>query len=634
MIKRTYKLPFTQYTCEGSPKAILTNGYGSYFSIDEESSYQGWSIFDSKNWRMKKVIEEIIPSSSRELVEISTQQHNIQKKYSDGLHETFTMYRNTLLYSQTGLVDGKLKLVLDNRDAYDKSEMGRFYSVEEKDDFVLIKFEKKNTSSGKLIEESFIGIKGIKKFNVIGNWIERKYSQNSSRKANDTYWVYEALEIEPRNHLVFSYGETESEARTLADISYYHFEEILSNVAEKNIDNHLHCDHLPLEIGVATSVASDSLNSLLQNIGGKKGMFAGYPWFFQLWSRDELISLGGLISLARKEKNNNRLLSIIKKILDRHIHSILDDGTLLNRYPESKIGSIDSIGWLAKRSVEFFELLREKNKLYSFYSPQELFFYLGELMRAKDNLKEKRMSSNGFIKNNPQETWMDTNYLDEGRSGERIEIQALYYSIYSSLIYISDLVVEGGSNKGDELVREQKEFKKLFKKYFLHSSLKTGVIDGIDSYDKLDETIRPNALLAMYISPDLFSKKESIKIIDSHLKALYLPWGGLTSLDKEHRLFEPSHTGETDKSYHRGDSWYFINNISAMVLFETDHEKYSQEIKQIIDASSKDILEQGYVGGASELSSAAHQEAEGALAQAWSASTFLEAVLLIHALDE
>jgi glycogen debranching enzyme len=102
-----------------------------------------------------------------------------------------------------------------------------------------------------------------------------------------------------------------------------------------------------------------------------------------------------------------------------------------------------------------------------------------------------------------------------------------------------------------------------------------------------------------------------------------LSWGGLSSISKDHHLFQPKHTGHDNTSYHRGDSWFFINNLAAIVM-SREGSIFKKEFESIFRAGVRDILNHGYAGHLSELSSASFQEAGGCYAQAWSVGTFLE----------
>ena len=108
------------------------------------------------------------------------------------------------------------------------------------------------------------------------------------------------------------------------------------------------------------------------------------------------------------------------------------------------------------------------------------------------------------------------------------------------------------------------------------------------------------------------------------MKKLWLPWGGISSVDKRSPLFHKLHTGEISDSYHNGDSWFWINNLTAIVLHRFGKKKYSFYINKIAEASSKEILKMGAIGHHAELSDAQKLSSKGCLSQAWSAALFVE----------
>ena len=145
--------------------------------------------------------------------------------------------------------------------------------------------------------------------------------------------------------------------------------------------------------------------------------------------------------------------------------------------------------------------------------------------------------------------------------------------------------------------------------------------DGLD-----DWTIRPNIFIASYIYPELLTQKEWEACFENSLKSLWLEWGGLATIDKKNKLFADTNTGENNQSYHRGDSWFWINNLAAIQLNKINNKKFEKYIKKIIDASTEDILWKGCIGCASELSSAKELTSQGCFNQAWSNAMYMEMV--------
>ncbi|MFP4462082.1 MAG: amylo-alpha-1,6-glucosidase, partial [Thermotogota bacterium] len=127
-------------------------------------------------------------------------------------------------------------------------------------------------------------------------------------------------------------------------------------------------------------------------------------------------------------------------------------------------------------------------------------------------------------------------------------------------------------------------------------------------------------------APSLFSKQVWKKALTSYAQRLFLKWGGISTLSSDHTLFCSEYSGIDDRSYHRGDSWYFINNLAAIAMHRLARQSFSFEVLRIMSATSADILETGFAGHASEVSSAKELQGRGSLAQAWSAGTFIELV--------
>jgi glycogen debranching enzyme len=139
-----------------------------------------------------------------------------------------------------------------------------------------------------------------------------------------------------------------------------------------------------------------------------------------------------------------------------------------------------------------------------------------------------------------------------------------------------------------------------------------------------DDTIRPNVFIAYYVYPELLNKYEWMLVFDKALRCLWLEWGGLSSIDKKHPWFQPNATGHTNHSYHRGDSWYWVNNLAAICMHSLNHKRYQHQIENIYHSSEHEMLNSGFIGHCAEISSASDRKSEGCMAQAWSAALFIE----------
>ncbi|MGM5485517.1 MAG: amylo-alpha-1,6-glucosidase [Nanobdellota archaeon] len=408
-------------------------------------------------------------------------------------------------------------------------------------------------------------ISGIEEYEETGRWIRREYSFDRKREDDKEWYVYDCLRFKGKVRIASAL----SESRAREKLNKKKGKGKITKPNEKIKDK---------DVRIAYDESKKALERFIVNIDGREGIYAGLPWFFQFWTRDMAISAGALIETGNKEK----VRSLLKEL------ELLPDGRLPNRYPDSELGSADSPGWFFRRASQAGMDIEKK------------------LLKSIERIENNYMKD-GLVYNKAKETWMDTTAGNDTREGFRIEIQAMMLMMYS--------LAKGYSKRFSEKEKDMRERvrKEFFREDFLY--------DGRD-----DSTIRPNIFIAYYMYPRLLSREEWKRVFDKSLGALWLEWGGLSTIEKGSELFSPDHTGQDNKSYHRGDSWFFINNMTARCLAEFDKDRYKHYIKKILKASSRDILQEGIIGEHSELSSASGQRAEGSLAQAWSSAMFIELV--------
>jgi glycogen debranching enzyme len=352
------------------------------------------------------------------------------------------------------------------------------------------------------------------------------------------------------------------------------------------------------ELQLAFACAERGLKKLSVCPPGQKteGIFAGYPWFFHWWTRDEAFSLGAYLCTGQSQ--------VAKKILFRQIEHGLDNGRIPNRRPDSDLGSADGIGWCAFR---FFQLLRS-GKIRAAADLQTL----ADFFNAQLEKLESHFLRNDLIWNAPFETWMDTGTDEDTREGACLEIQCLHQRI-QDLTFILARNMNGEVNYFDR--------RPIIKERFFNGKC---LADHIKNNGSVDNTQRPNVFLAAYILPDLLTKAEWKSCFDFALEKLYCDWGGISSIEKDHKLFQPHYTGQNNLSYHRGDSWYWLNNVAALCLWRVDKKHYRTVISKILQASTSELLFSGAPGYHAEVSSAAVQTSDGCLSQAWSMAAYIE----------
>ncbi|MBT4823839.1 hypothetical protein HOL83_06665 [Candidatus Woesearchaeota archaeon] len=620
-----------------NPSFLLSNKKGGYLNFGSNyntSRYQGCYFLKKKsdiNWSLFKVIEDI-----KVIDEVKTNNTILNKKPThlinkfnsitrmyDKVEETFFLDNSNAFVYSINNHRGNIELILDCREIHDFDDKGRKYNKKKEGEFIVIEYKKYLDNDCKtLLYKIYLVIKGCLGHVKINKWEQKEYEFDKERNSiPNKLYVYKALRIPVKNqhNLIFSYGNTVKEAKKNANDldmnykkkEYQRKEEIIT---ETKISSNIHDEKIKL----AYKSCIKSLDDLYVNVEPHNGFFAGFPWFYQYWTRDEAIST---ISLMKREH-----FVEAKQILFKQLSNLSRNGKIPNRIPGSELESADGTGWTFKRIYDLMEIVSKKKSFQQYFTENDVLF-------VKDKLKTsivkhlKFFTHNGLAHNRKLETWMDTSYKDKEdfREGFRIEIQALRLKMYKLMKEISKLTKDKA--KYQEYEKLERNTRDIVKKKFWKSPV---LIDGIDEKDKVDKTIRPNIFIAYYVYPELLSNKEWEKCFDNALIKLWLDWGGLSSIDTKNKLFCDEHTGENNKSYHRGDSWYWINCLAAVCMQRLGKslkkKKYEKYISKITDACCEEILFNGIIGHHAELSSAGELSSKGCLCQAWSSAMFVELI--------
>jgi len=594
----------------GDTAFLITNKKGNYLSLGQNnfSHMQGLLFFEHERWELYKTIEDI--RVNREMTSIKNSLSTVQRLYKDDVVESFNLFNNSLVYSVHNY-HGDLVLELDFREMFNFDDKGRIYSIIKEDDIIIIRYDKFTDHSLSVLDKTrFLAIKGIRNFKQIGEWIKKDYSYDARRGSKSEFYIYKALSIEVNGHaeLVFSFSDDKEKAKEHAEQVYENTHYLVHSLQK-------YMTHTFKSHDLALNVAMKALDDLLISTETKErsvGIIAGLPWFYQFWARDELISLKALML---QDKHY-----LVKSILFKYLGVISDDGLIPSRFPgaNADVKSIDAVGWLFHRLKDYIETLVSKKILDTYLSLSELIAIKRALEKSIHGLVHNH-TIGGLVINNNQESWMDTKPAN--RRGACIEVQALFLSMINLHNYIASLTKSKQLFKGIE-----KEYKEKVREAFL---------DGETLCDSLTEeaasdAVRPNVFLAYYIYPEMLTKKEWKTVFDDTLKALWLDWGGLSTINHTNPMFKAEYTCVNDASYHNGDSWYYINNYAALAMHRLDKEHYSKQISRIVHASKEEMLFSGFIGCCAELSSAKQMKSEGCLSQAWSTASLIELLHEMH----
>jgi len=505
--------------------------------------------------------------------------------------------------------DVTLPLFADCRPIYDYDDHGRWYSYNREGDLHIISYHKENAQlengSSNIHYIVFVADQSVE---LHDHWIQQYYSYDKKRGSKDSLYVYHPCSFTGSGKIIVACGfDLEQTKKRLRDVQVNDitYRKNDSQVTQQEV--YLGCPQDPAE-SCALQYAVNAMNQLTCNNHDNLGLYAGLPWFFQFWTRDEAIGLSGLFVTGQYQ--------LAKQILTTRL-KVLDDGRLPNRFPHADLGSADGVGWVCKRMYDLLHCI-DPTSYFTFDELRDIRSIVTEsIMRI-----ESTYMKNGLIYNKPLETWMDTGSPYDERAGYRVEIQALFAIQLRLVNYITELVGE----EKHEFVQKELDFRKTVVSQLFDECL----WDGLTADGELDKTIRPNVFIAYYVYPWLCSHEEWEVTFDRCIKELYLPWGGLSTISKSHPLFKEYHTGQSNESYHRGDSWYFINNMAGYCLYEFDSHKYSDIVDSIIRASTQEILTCGAVGCHAEITDAASITSYGCFSQLWSNAQFIELVKAVR----
>ncbi len=536
---------------------LTTNNLGAYLWLRNKdySRYQGWFIrFEGEIY---KIIDDITINSDREIKELKNiwqgSDHYLQRIRSDNIIEDFYLAnrQNCFIYKLSRT--SEINLFLDIRKSYALPRWNRFYQIYEQGGYIIIRYQDNLTESIFLA----ISLSGVNKYEKVGEWVQKKASYDKKRQSPPyEVYIYNALKI-TTDRLIIGVGSSEKQATANTDEHESYLD---------NMDKHeFHTNNTSRKL--AYILAQKSLASLLvyNKQGDSLGLYAGLPWFFQFWLRDEAISLKALSAFNPRAAKN---------VIDRRLSQIIS-----GKYNQSVKPSQDGVLWLIYQTLK------------SYTNNHELTRILEELVPIRE-IGEISVKS----------SWMDT----LSRQGA-IENYCLELAIYRLAYQIT---------RKEEYQQAEQSLKDKIRLNYWNGAMLADCRD--------DWTIRPNLFLAYYLYPQLLTKEEWTKCFERALSALWLDWGGLASVDKDSPLYLPFHTGEKPNSYHNGDSWFWLNNIAAIAMLKLDKDRFKDRVEKIIDASTKDILWRGALGYASELSSAKHFDPAGSPAQAWSMAIYTE----------
>lgn len=612
---------------------VLSNSRGDFLNLGLSSNstkYEGLCVLDNKTLEVYKFLDEIL----LEGVEVSTVEYlgysvkrkfisNVESLVQDDVPQSdidvqkkittdkFYLGPSGGMIYEVSNYEGVINFDLDMRKLNDFDKWGRLYNVSIKDGVVLVEYKKEKDG---LFYSMFFGIKAINfSYDLIKDFVKKDYEYSKVRDTDFERYVYRLMRVNVNGQKRIIMGAGFSEAEVLEQISLLDIHEselekfdylIYSDfVSEKEFEKPITQD-----FNVAYRLSNNAIYRFLNKdllAGVNSGSYAGFLWFSNIWARDELVGLRSFI--------NNSEEKIVKEKLFDYLNAIDSKTGMIKRINiDGSFQSVDACFWLAKRFEDFIFHLDENLRLNQVFSKTELEVVFYNLLNAFHKIVENYWDKdNELLKVKFGDSWMDTIDVDFP-----LDIQVQFLGMVSFLVILGTLI-----GKKSELV-ELGEFESLLKAKIRDTYFRSGVLYGEAHSDKIDS----NVFLAYYFYPDLFLQSDWEQIFDKALAHLWNSWGGVSTISHKDTRYKENYSGENNLSYHLGDSWFWINNVAAIVMHDLNEKKFRSYISKIMMASTNDILKRGSIGFGSEISSSSEQRAEGNFSQMWSSSTYIEMI--------
>ena len=424
---------------------------------------------------------------------------------------------------------------------------------------------------------------------------------------------------EDKATLLFVAGDTEDATLTaLKDVAGRVSESIsLRKARMERILNESHFRSSNERFDNALAWAKLSINSLIMR-QGKRGIFAGLPWFSNYWGRDTFISLPGATLVTGNFDD-------AREILESFAAWQMTDPTSPNEGRIPNLVTTTSTSYNTTDGTPWFTLGVFD---YVKYSGDTAFArkMFPVLRLAIEGALRHRVDKEKFLTHGDAESWMDA-VGQEGpwspRGNRANDIQALWYR----QLLVSTAFAEA---LGDRATAERwhaiaQELLYNFQERFVDPDSNI-IYDHLNIDGTPDPSSRPNQLFALDIVAETDIRQ---RIFGTITKSLVYEHG-VASLSQDDPKFHPYHHHEPyyvqDAAYHNGIVWTWLAGawIKSAVEFGQPNLAY-----RVTENMVGQILERGAVGTLSELLDAAPHPGEiqprlsGTFSQAWSLAEFI-----------
>ncbi|MCK4414843.1 MAG: hypothetical protein KAY32_15010 [Candidatus Eisenbacteria sp.] len=504
------------------------------------------------------------------------------------------------------------------------------YRVEWREGLLRIAREDEIATAGTLDHPAWlaIAVTGAEEFREEGRYVDTTYPKDAARKAMGQASPYIPGAISGRIPSRVPVGRVEVfiAADTSAEAAAQRVRRLRQEADRLAEMRRARLTRLLVGARIRTGAPADdralawariSLDNLIMEQRGA-GIYAGFYWFTTYWGRDSFIVLPGACLVQGDFATAQTILRSFATFQERDPDSPRE-GRLPNfvTVEQVQFAGIDGTWWFVRALDELWR--RSGDDAFAAEMAPVVF-------RAVEGALRHAVDEHGFLTHGDGETWMDAGgeaHPYSPRGNRAVEVQALFHR---SLRVAARMAGRFGDPGDAARYRDQAErLMAGFREHFWHHGC---LVDHLNADNSRDTQVRPNGLLAILASPELFSAEERGAVCGRAARELVTPWG-VRSLAADDPAFHSRHLDLErhyyDEAYHNGDVWLWLSGpfISAL----GDPREGFAQTRMLLD----EILHAGAVGTLQEIrdgvEAASNDEFGGATSQAWSLSELLRTVL-------
>ena len=357
-----------------------------------------------------------------------------------------------------------------------------------------------------------------------------------------------------------------------------------------------------------------------------QSVIAGYHWFTD-WGRDTMISLPGL-ALATGQFDTARAILLA-------FAEYLSEGLIPNRFPDRdeqpEYNTVDGTLWFVHAAGELLRRTHDEH-----FVREHLFEHLKEIIswHERGTRYDIRVAEDGLLRagvEGVQLTWMDAkvgDYVVTPRTGQPVEIQALWYNALRTVEEMADRFGDDGARDHCRLLAERA--RASFNERFWNEAARC-LYDYLHDDGTPDTDVRPNQIFALSLPHPILNEERARDVVETVERELLTPYG-LRSLSPHHKDYRGRYEGDSlarDSAYHQGTVWGWLIGPFITAYLKT-HGRTPESLATARGwmLAFREHLSDAGLGQVSEIFDGDPPHTpRGCIAQAWSVAELLRCEL-------